>query len=192
MKNFKILDHLTIYDDLEQQLEIFLNETFVRWHNDHNQICLNTIKGHEDDYLLGTGSLLFDWNKCNNVNDINKLDVPLKENLLKETDFTTLCTQFKGTIFEEIHKELSKHYVLGRVRLMRALPKTCLSWHRDTSIRIHYPIKTQEGCFMVVEDEVKHLEKNKWWWTNTTTKHTAVNSSKESRIHLVVCVLSEK
>lgn len=191
MKNFKILDNLTTHNNLDQHLEIFLNQSSVKWHNNHNQICLNTINGFDDDYLLGTGSLLFDWNK-KNTNDITKLNVPLKENVLNEADFTNLCTQFKGTIFEEIYKELDTYYILGRVRLIRSLPKTCMSWHKDTSIRIHYPIKTQEGCFMVIDDEVKHLEKNKWWWTNTLLKHTAVNSTKELRIHLVVCVLDEK
>jgi hypothetical protein len=190
MKNFKILNHLTTYDDLEQQLEVLLNERSIEWHYKHNQICLNTIDGREEDYLLGTGSLLFDWDKS--TNNKTKLDVPLKKNVLNEKDFTNLCIQFKGTIFEEIYKELDTYYILGRVRLIRSLPKTCMSWHKDTSIRIHYPIKTQEGCFMVIDDEVKHLEKNKWWWTNTLLKHTAVNSSKEFRVHLVVCVLGEK
>ena len=192
MKNFKILDYLTTYDDLDQQLQSLLDKNTIKWHHNHNQICLNTLEGHDNDYHLGTGSLLFDWNKRNDVENMTKIDVPLQENMLKETDLKTLCSQYRGTAFEEIYKELDSYYVLGRVRLMRSLPKSCMSWHLDTSIRIHYPIKTQEGCFMVIDDEVKHLEKNKWWWTNTLLKHTAVNSSKEYRIHLVACILDKK
>jgi hypothetical protein len=45
---------------------------------------------------------------------------------------------------------------------------------------------------MVIEDEVKHLEENKWYWTNTVVKHTAFNASSEYRIHLVAAILGEK
>ena len=69
---------------------------------------------------------------------------------------------------------------------MKSKIKTCLSWHNDSSPRIHYPIKTQDGCLMVIGDEVKHLEQDKWWWTDTTITHTALNGSREERIHLVI------
>ena len=106
----------------------------------------------------------------------------------REWDFTVLCDIFKNTVFEDIYKELKKRYILGRVRLMRNESKTCLTWHTDTSPRIHYPIKTQKGCFMVIGDEVMHLKQNKWYWTNTLMKHTAFNGSREDRLHLVVTV----
>jgi hypothetical protein len=61
---------------------------------------------------------------------------------------------------------------------MKSEPKTCLSWHVDFSTRIHYPMKTQEGCFMVIADEVCHLTENTWWWTDTVLPHTAFNASK--------------
>jgi hypothetical protein len=75
---------------------------------------------------------------------------------------------------------------------MKSKPKTCLSWHVDTTPRIHFPIKTQDGCFMVIDNEVQHLTKNTWWWTNTVAPHTAFNASKEDRIHLVAVVLDDK
>ena len=73
-----------------------------------------------------------------------------------------------------------------KFRLMMINPKTCLSWHTDSSPRLHYPIKTQEGCMMIIEDEVFHLNQNTWYMADTTFKHTALNASKEARIHLVV------
>jgi hypothetical protein len=73
---------------------------------------------------------------------------------------------------------------------MASKPKTCLSWHTDSSKRLHYPLKTQEGCFMVIEDEVFHIPKNQWWLTDTVLPHTAFNSSKELRIHLVASILN--
>jgi hypothetical protein len=72
---------------------------------------------------------------------------------------------------------------------MKSLPKTCLSWHVDDTKRIHYPIKTQEGCFMIIEEEIKHLPQHTWWLTNTLVKHTAMNASLEDRVHLVVTLL---
>jgi hypothetical protein len=45
---------------------------------------------------------------------------------------------------------------------------------------------------MVIADEVLHLERNTWWWTETTEPHTAFNASFKSRIHLVVVVLGER
>ena len=45
---------------------------------------------------------------------------------------------------------------------------------------------------MIIEDEVKHLQKNKWYHTDTRYEHTAMNASKETRMHLVACVLEEK
>ena len=95
-------------------------------------------------------------------------------------------------MFENVYHELEKVYDIGRVRIMKSKSKTCLTWHKDDTPRVHYPIKTQRGCFMVIEDEIMHLEQNKWYWTDTIVKHTAFNSSLEDRIHLVVTILGEK
>ena len=47
--------------DLQQQLNQLIADGTVSWPDKINQICLNTIAGHEDDYILGTGSLTHDW-----------------------------------------------------------------------------------------------------------------------------------
>jgi hypothetical protein len=109
---------------------------------------------------------------------------------LREADFTYLCNQFRGTVFEEIFNMLNAHYALeglqmGRLRLMKSDPRRCYTWHIDKTPRIHYPIKTQEGCLMVIDDEVIHMPADKWVWADTVKPHTAFNGSMESRIHLV-------
>ena len=54
-------------------------------------------------------------------------------------------------------------------------------------------IKTQKGNFMVIEEEVKHLEQDQWYLTKTGyNNHTAFNGSSESRTHLVANLLGEK
>lgn len=189
-KHFKKIDDLPIIENLYEYLEGMIDDGRIQIPK-NNQICLNAPPGFEDDYSLGTGSLYLDWVKV----DVEKLQterqIPKKDKVYEEHDFTNLCTVFKNTPFEEIYNSLKNKYNLGRVRLMISLPKTCLSWHVDSSSRLHYPIKTQEGCFMVIEDEVCHLPKNQWTLTNTVIKHTAFNGSFEKRIHLVASILED-
>lgn len=184
MKYFKTLD-LPILDLYQSFLDLEL-----KWTN-HRQICINTTLENNDDISIGVGSLVYDWD--NAVEDKNgNLDVPKKNVVYEESDFKYLCTRFIGTPFETVYNALEDQYVLGRVRLMRSDPKTCLTWHVDTSPRVHFPVKTHEGCFMVIEDEIMHLQENTWYWTDTTVHHTAFNGAKESRIHLVASVLDQK
>ena len=189
MSNFKIVEDLPTID-LQTDLQNLLNNKKIFWPKYTTQICLNHIHENSDDIHFGIGSLFKDWDNKNISN--NKITVPNKKHILKETDFKYLCNQFKNTQFEEIYNILQSKYKIGRVRLMLSNPQTCMSWHKDDTYRIHYPIKTQTGCFMVINNQVKHLEQNKWWLTNTTEYHTAVNSSLEQRVHLVACVLIDE
>jgi hypothetical protein len=193
MTNFTKLLNMPEYD-LYTELNNLISNNIIKWPQS-NQICLNTTALDNSNYLLGTGSLIYDWDNAVSIIDDNgneTVKVEKYKTSYQETDFTVLCSQFVGTLFEEVYNALSKQYKLGRVRLMRSKSKTCLSWHTDSSVRIHYPIKTQEGCFMIIGDEVKHLSLNQWWLTNTLLYHTAMNASNEDRIHLVAAILGEK
>ena len=161
----------------------------IEWHK--NQICLNSIPEEPDNYKLGVGSLIFDWDKMEREvkNDMHTISAPRSQRKLHDRDFTVLCSQFKGTRFEQIYNEIASRYKIGRARLMMNLPHNCLSWHVDATPRIHYPLKTQEGCLMVIEDEVLHMPADTWWYADTTLKHTAMNASNEYRIHLVAAIL---
>lgn len=191
------MSYFTIIDDLPKldllpDLNKMLDEGSIKWHKDNNQISLNTIKGKETDYLLGCGSLYYDWDNKIIVKDKHgneTFEVKEREVPLKESDFNVLCSQFVGTAFETVYNAIKEKYNIGRVRLMRSRPKTCLSWHVDDSQRLHYPVKTQEGCFMVIKDEVKHLKQNEWCFTDTLVEHTAFNGSKDFRIHLVATII---
>ena len=185
MKYFKLLEDLPVLP-LYQDLQRLLDEHQVNW-GKHNQICINSIPGHTHDYFYGAGSIYYDWNNANNTT--SELSVPIRQTPLEESDFTELCDVFKGTLFEDVYNEVQAKYTVGRVRLMRSLPKTCLTWHVDTTTRIHLPLKTQEECRMVIEDEVMYMPEDTWWMTDTTRPHTAFNGSKTFRVHLVVVVL---
>lgn len=165
----------------------------ISWKN--NQICLNTIPSDPDNIHLGVGSLWYDWDKATKVKNeygIEVLTAPEREFKLKETDFSILAEPFKDSLFEKIYTDIIDRFIIGRLRIMKSEPRSCLTWHIDDTIRLHYPIKTQEGCFMVIENEVKHLPCNTWWLTDTLHFHTAFNSSNESRIHLVAEIISER
>jgi hypothetical protein len=190
--HFTQLEGLPILD-LLGELDRLISNGVLNW-DSRNQMCLNTIPGHEDDYMLGTGSLTHDWDNSRIEVDAAGVERTIVDKFAtprKEWHFTSLCNQFKDTLFEQAYLALSERYKLGRVRLMKSKSKTCLSWHVDDQVRIHYPLKTQVGCFMVIEDEMKHLTQNTWWLTNTLPFHTAFNASKEDRIHLVATVISD-
>lgn len=186
MKYFKEINlpKLNLYDEMLSMLD----SERIHWHHT-NQICLNTVEGKEDNFHYGVGSLTKDWDRARTVN--GTIEVPLREEKIQDQDFNILCTAFKNTLFESIYNELKEKYNVGRVRLMKSFPHHCLSWHKDQQIRLHYPLKTQEGCFMIIEDQIKHLEKDKWFLTNTVYHHTAMNGSNSERIHLVVNVLED-
>jgi len=178
-KNFIELKDLPVYDLFSEYIKIFGTDNY-------SQICLNSIKEDPDNYLLGKGSLYWDSDKS----DISTQKISRPKRKLEEDEFTELCSIFKETKFEEVYNELKLRYNLGRVRIMPSLPKTCLTWHYDVNPRIHFVMKTQPGCFMVFEDEVRHLPNATWWRTNTLNYHTAFNGSFDSRIHLVATILN--
>jgi len=189
MKYFKQLDLPII--DLYSEFQNLLEKNKIKWHTDIFQICINGVPGKEDNVFYGIGSLDLDWLQA--YNEIDKIGnthlvVPKKTEPVCEDDFQVLCTPFKGTAFEDMYNAITEKYKVGRVRLMKLNPHTCLSWHKDYTDRLHYPIKTQDGCIMIIEDEVMHIPKDSWWATNTTFHHTALNGSREDRIHLVVNV----
>jgi hypothetical protein len=192
MNYFKIIDNLPTYD-LLSELNQMIDTSTINFCNNTSQICINTISGKEDDYIFGTGSLSKNWNNevKYKINNVTKSFVPKKKIIYKEEDFNIICSQFKETLFESVYNELNSRYKLGRIRIMKSKSKTCLSWHFDVAPRLHYPLKTQEGCLMIIEDEVKFLEPYKWWLTNTLKYHTAINASAEDRIHLVATILEE-
>ena len=192
MKYFTEVD-LPRYDTLLSELTELLNSNKLSW-GDKNQICLNSVSGFENDFHKGAGSLGKDhiYSNTNLLSGVDNFEIVKKENRLFETDFTVLCNAFKGTIFENLYDMLSDRYLLGRVRIMKLDIKNCLSWHVDMTPRLHYPILTQEGCFLVIEDEIMHMPIGKWYMADTTKKHTAFNGSNKSRIHLVATILETK
>lgn len=191
MNYFKHLNYPDFPNLITDLFSMIENNT-IYWNG--NQICINSTKADCNNFLLGTGSLSKNWNKSvtKHSDKITSITVPRKENQLKEEEFTEICPIFQNTQIEKIYNFLSNKYILGRVRFIKSDPRTCMSWHKDSSTRIHYSLSTDKGCMMVIENEIIHMPRNTWWLTNTTMNHTAFNASMSSRIHLVAVILSEK
>lgn len=81
---------------------------------------------------------------------------------------------------------LLKDYCLVRTRFMNTPKKSCLSYHRDPTNRVHFPIITNDDVFFVVEDQVGRMnELGIVYLLSATKKHTIVNASLHNRIHIV-------
>ncbi len=98
---------------------------------------------------------------------------------------------FNIHIFPELEYTNSIITKLGmfRTRVMRMHPKTCYSYHKDPSMRMHIPLITNEDCFFIINDVLsRYPADGNYYLVDTTKKHTFVNASFEERIHIVGCV----
>ena len=201
-KYFTQLDYFTpdYIESLRQELTKMLDNQDIGFHREHRQICLNTHKDFKEprfqgtrDYMIGTGSLIYDWS---DKYKYRKKQITLPKEYqsnqrLVENDFNILSPTFEGTVFEDLYDKLKEKHSLGRLRIMKMAPRNCLSWHKDTSPRIHIVLDSCEGNFMVIEDQVKHMPQGTVWLTDTRYRHTAFNSGLKDRIHIVGVLLDE-
>jgi len=128
-----------------------------------SQIMLQSVKGIDDPFY-GTGRI--------------------KQLSHTEEEFTI-------PLFESLSYTNSIIEMLGmhRTRLMKMKPKTCYTYHRDPSKRIHIPIITNEKCMFIIDDEViRYPADGNYYVVDTTKWHTAINASLEERIHIIGCI----
>ncbi len=140
--------------------------------NDHNQICFVNTQDSDNDVYQGTGDI-----RLAHSNSYG----------LEEKDFTKFNTNFNGTIFEEIYKTFP--YEIGRMRLMKMGPKKCYWLHNDPGlIRYHFAVVTNPGAFILYEKgNHYHIPADGYAYEmDANTNHTALNSGREDRIHLVL------
>ena len=129
------------------------------------------------------GSLYYDWPAYTGSGEI-----PLRKEIFNEDQFDTVCDIFKNTLFEELVEKIKKDYDIIRGRFMLMDHKTCLTYHKDPSQRIHIPIYTNKNCMMIIDDKVYRMPFGSTYLVNTTVPHTALNASKDPRVHLVFCL----
>ena len=129
----------------------------------NEQISLQGVKDNTD-YINGTGKL----DELNH--DESVFNVPLFP---------------KMTYTYSIINNLN----LFRTRVMKMAPRSCYSYHKDPTKRIHIPLITNDKCFMVIEDKCYwYPADGNYYLADTTKNHTFVNGSWEERIHIVGCI----
>jgi len=125
----------------------------------HNQFCLQGVEKNSDP--------LYGARKITEMNH-------------NENDFKKFLFEIPYTNF------LLEEFQLVRSRVMNVEKKSCLSYHKDPSDRVHFPLITNDDVFYVIEDKVFRMnEKNVIYLLPSTKKHTIVNASTKDRLHLV-------
>lgn len=156
------------------------------------QICLNAAPGYTDDITFGAGYFA-DKGKSDffiRLTPDGDERIPMSPKSVYDWE---LCDIFENTLIGYAYKALEAKYDIGRVRLLKSKPYTCMNWHIDPIPRMHYPIQTDEACLMIIEDEVYHLPLERWTFAHTDKgKHTALNASDIDRIHLVADILPKR
>lgn len=178
------------FNGLLEELEM-LNLNWISASNplSAHQICLNAAPGYTHDVTFGAGYFA-DKGKSDffiRLTPDGDERIPMSPKSVYDWE---LCDVFKSTAFEEIYNAIQTKYSVGRVRLLKSHPYTCMNWHIDPIPRLHYPLQTDSACMMIIEDEVYHLPLEQWTFAHTDKgKHTALNASEIDRIHLVADIL---
>lgn len=152
-----------------------------------------------------------DWGPENQIGLVHRPN-PLKD-IWKDCvgslyDYDTGDEKYTENEFTELNKDIPEYlktllidfaerynFSLGRVRLMRLMPKTGLTVHKDTSPRYHLVIKTNPYAYIGQSFEkgnmaavCYHAPLDSYFYkVDTTQKHFVYNGGKEPRIHLVIC-----
>jgi hypothetical protein len=80
-----------------------------------------------------------------------------------------------------------KEQDLVRTRVMKINPRSCYSWHKDLSPRIHLALETHPHCFLIENEKMIHIPADGHpYLIDTTNYHTAINCTADlKRTHLV-------
>ena len=112
-----------------------------------------------------------------------------REELVPEIDFSEFNPAFAGTYFEEVHRQLTARFPIGRTRLLSKGQYNCNSWHRDPEPRLHIPIVANPGSIFIVNHHATHLPADgSVYFTDTRGYHTALNGGDAHRVHLVAAL----
>ena len=178
------------YDRLRKEFHDMNVEQFLIKNN--GQMMLQTMSNTpvEEQKLKGCLSLYYDFDN-HDPKDPNSKPA-IRDVILKEEDFSEVCDYLKGTYTEEVVNLLRSRYGIVRGRYMMMNWKSCLTYHNDETPRIHLPLITNDGCFMIIDGKTEKLHESVTYHVDTTKQHTALNAGKHLRFHMVFCLPSTK
>ena len=110
-----------------------------------------------------------------------------------EADFKYVNTALKGTEIAKIYTTLGQYFNVSRYRMTVIPPKRCYGWHVDEEVRLHIPIFTNPGSFLITDDGIaSHLPADGkcYLFRANNSYHTAINSDySANRVHLLINVI---
>ena len=115
--------------------------------------------------------------------------------LYSESEWTEYREPFIGSYVHEVCLQLEDYIKqrynlnIGRIRFNLLPAKSCLTLHQDKqeTHRFHIPIMTNDSCFFVNNMRVyQMLTEGALYAYSVREQHTAVNASREPRVHLVL------
>lgn len=186
-KYFELLTYKFDVERIQVEITSILEKNLL---TKDNQISLVHRKNYEENcWMDGIGSpFQFDKNR-----------IPLKDdsgNIIrrfKEEEFRHINNEIKETEIANVYNTLGKHYNVTRYRIVVLPPKSCYGWHLDEEVRLHIPVFTTPGSFLITDDGIaSHLpaDGQSYLFRANNSYHTAINSDySRNRIHLLINVI---
>ncbi len=109
--------------------------------------------------------------------------------LKKDTDFVIFNKDFNGTLLQTMFETLSDEYKVCRFRIMTMSGPSTYYAHSDISQRLHYAVETNKDCIFLFPEIKQQLfipQDGFVYQVDTRHRHTFVNASKATRIHLLL------
>jgi hypothetical protein len=114
------------------------------------------------------------------------------ERFVNETAYKVFEPLLLDSYLKNVYDVLSRHYKLGRIRILKLDSRSTLSYHRDPENRLHIPIITNPGALMLVKNENYHMPADgSVYFMNTKAYHSAMNGGSKARVHIVATILGE-
>lgn len=133
----------------------------------------------------GASEPLYDGNNTQFNPDTN-------EKFFLESDFTEFNTTFIDTGFYSVYNQLP--FRVGRMRVNYLPPLTVFTMHVDSAPRAHIVLSTNPNCVLMSGDYQTHhvpADGNLYIF-DTTQPHTAINASREGRVHITIALADEE
>lgn len=186
-KFFTTLDSKFNIDKLQQEtLDVWNRYASAKT----EQLSLIYRNGYKDDcWFDGTGSpFQFDKDRQPKRDKNGKI-----VRRFSEDEFRYINPGLESTELENVYNTLKRQFNLSRYRVAKLGPKRSYGWHKDEEIRIHVPVVTAPGCFIITDDGIaSHLPADGGahvFYANNGY-HTALNSDyKIDRLHLLINVI---
>ena len=117
-----------------------------------------------------------------------------------ESEWKEINPLFRSTYLEHVYDDVCKYAYesyklkIGRARINILPGKQCLTLHKDLmeEVRFHVPVNTNKGALFINNDQVGRMEEEGALYVyKTSMLHTAINASREMRVHLVFSTYKE-